>query len=99
MIVRHLDDNKLNNHVSNLAWGSHMDNVRDAMRNNKIRKGDSHHATKLFEKQREYARFAYAMGWSQGDIAKQLGVSGPTITYIVSGRPRDSRRRQFGGKA
>lgn len=32
-LVRHLDDVKTNNHVSNLAWGTHSDNARDAIRN------------------------------------------------------------------
>lgn len=32
-IVRHLDDDRHNNHVSNLAWGTQMDNRRDAALN------------------------------------------------------------------
>jgi len=32
-LVRHLDDVKENNHVSNLAWGTHADNMQDAIRN------------------------------------------------------------------
>lgn len=34
--VRHLDDNKLNNHVSNLAYGTPKDNVDDAKRNGHV---------------------------------------------------------------
>lgn len=36
-IVRHLDDNPDNNHVSNLAWGSQKDNMQDAIRNKTFR--------------------------------------------------------------
>jgi hypothetical protein len=32
-IVRHLDDNKLNNTLDNLAWGNQQDNTDDAVRN------------------------------------------------------------------
>lgn len=32
-LVRHLDDVKENNHVRNLAWGTHEDNAQDAIRN------------------------------------------------------------------
>lgn len=32
-IVRHIDDNPDNNHVSNLAWGTQKDNMQDAIRN------------------------------------------------------------------
>lgn len=42
--VRHLDDNKLNNSLSNLAWGTVGDNVRDMFRNGKniTLKGSEH---------------------------------------------------------
>lgn len=32
-LVRHWDDDKANNHVSNLLWGTHSDNRQDAVRN------------------------------------------------------------------
>lgn len=32
-LVRHLDDNKSNNTVGNLAWGTHSDNRNDSVRN------------------------------------------------------------------
>lgn len=32
-LIRHLDDNPLNNHVSNLAWGTHSENGRDTVDN------------------------------------------------------------------
>lgn len=32
-IVRHLDDNKLNNLLGNLAWGTDLDNKKDMIRN------------------------------------------------------------------
>lgn len=34
-IVRHLDDNKENNEISNLAWGTDKDNAADALKNGK----------------------------------------------------------------
>lgn len=34
-IVRHLDDNKLNNTLSNLAWGTASDNQKDSVINKK----------------------------------------------------------------
>ena len=33
-VVRHLDDDKDNNQLSNLAWGTIKDNIDDAIRNN-----------------------------------------------------------------
>lgn len=34
-LVRHWDDDKTNNHVSNLLWGTYADNQADAIRNGK----------------------------------------------------------------
>jgi hypothetical protein len=34
MLIRHLDDNPLNNRASNLAWGTQADNIADAERLN-----------------------------------------------------------------
>lgn len=32
MVTRHLDGDPANNHLSNLAWGTHAENVADKMR-------------------------------------------------------------------
>lgn len=34
-LVMHLDDNPLNNHVSNLRWGTHKENLESALLNGK----------------------------------------------------------------
>jgi len=41
-LVRHLDDDPANNHVSNLAYGDAADNARDTVRNGNFRNGTSH---------------------------------------------------------
>ena len=35
-IVRHMDDNPSNNHVSNLAWGTQTDNMQDCVRHGRL---------------------------------------------------------------
>lgn len=35
-IVRHMDDDPLNNHVSNLAWGTQMDNMQDCVKHGRL---------------------------------------------------------------
>lgn len=40
--VRHLDGNKLNNHRSNLAWGTSRDNAADRERHGRTSRGDRH---------------------------------------------------------
>lgn len=36
-LVRHLDTDKTNNHVSNLAWGTHSDNMKDMWKDKRER--------------------------------------------------------------
>ena len=45
IVVRHLDDNPLNNHYSNLKWGTHRENTYDAIRNGNI----------VYDENRKYA--------------------------------------------
>lgn len=48
-IGRHLDDDRTNNHISNLAWGYHEDNVSDAKRNESYAVGSAIACAKLTE--------------------------------------------------
>ena len=41
-VVRHLNDNKLDNRLENLAWGTYKDNMQDAIKNGKTLKGEKH---------------------------------------------------------
>lgn len=41
-LVRHLDDDKTNNHVDNLAWGTPAQNMQDKIRNGYKRERPSH---------------------------------------------------------
>lgn len=50
-VGRHLDDDRANNHISNLAWGSFQDNADDAKRNGKTAIGEDVFASVLTEKQ------------------------------------------------
>lgn len=47
MVCRHLDGNKTNNHVSNLAWGTPKENSQDMILHGTSRKGDKHNMAKL----------------------------------------------------
>lgn len=68
-VVRHLDDNKLNNALSNLCWGSYSDNVQDAKANGLVR---SKHVVQLRDGVivQEFA--------SLTDAAKAIGLAFPS---------------------
>lgn len=63
-IARHLDDDRQNNHISNLAWGDHEDNCNDALRNECYAKGADVGSAKLTEKQVKKFAEAYKRGYS-----------------------------------
>lgn len=87
MVVRHLDDNRMNNHLSNLAYGSNMDNVLDALRNGRIKRlGVSimdeitiDWFKQMWEMQTSINRIAFIFGVGTSvvsNMAKRLGLPG-----------------------
>jgi hypothetical protein len=78
MIVRHLDDDALNNHPSNLEVGTVQDNSDDCTRNG------TRHTTLTYDEVREIlildAHFRHA------EIARFYGVAQSTVYDIVNNR-------------
>lgn len=86
MICRHLDDNKLNNCVSNLAYGTYLDNSQDAIRNRKTIRGDKSPSSKLSWDIVAEIRKRVADGEQQKLLAKEFGVCVWTIYDVVQMR-------------
>jgi hypothetical protein len=85
-IIRHLDDDKENNQVSNLAYGTDYDNKQDAIRNDKIPKGEKHGCAKLTQVEvNEIRNTEYYYGCIE-TLAKEYDVSRSTISSIRTGR-------------
>ena len=85
-VLRHLNDNKLDNRVENLAWGTYSDNRQDAIRNDRLRpqKGVARYNAKLTEDDVREIRRLYATGkFTQQELALQLGVVRSVISNIV----------------
>lgn len=85
LVIRHLDDNPLNNHVDNLRWGTQKQNMEDARKNGKLR-GSSCKASraKLSKKDLILIFKLKAKGLYYKDIAKRLGVSVGTIGRVIN---------------
>ena len=91
MECRHLDDDKLNNNLSNLQWGTRLENMADAVRNAKMSKGEGHWLAKLTEKNICEIKRLYSEGsHDQNDLAKMFDVNQTGISKIV--RDEDMER-------
>lgn len=85
-IVRHLDDNRLNNNLNNLAWGNQKDNAKDAIINGKLLVGTYTKQSKLTERDILLAARMRKEGLTHQQIADILGVARSVITALLSGK-------------
>lgn len=91
-IVRHMDDNPLNNHVSNLAWGTQVDNMQDCVRHGRL-VGDTRPAIEAKKKRvvarsldgSEMIEFA-----SMNEAARALNLWPQHISSVVAGKLRQT---------
>lgn len=83
LIVLHHDDDPTNNRLSNLRYGTHVDNEADKDRHGRVSWGESRPAAKLTEADvreiRKSERGFY-------ELARQYGVAASTIWQVRSGR-------------
>jgi hypothetical protein len=86
-VVRHLDGNKLNNRMENLAYGTAADNSAD-----EVRLGRTNPATRTNKRRRltvtavRSIREDKAVGCRNVDLAKKYGVSSELISAVTNGR-------------
>lgn len=76
MECRHLDGDRANNVLSNLAWGTKAENEADKQRHGRIRR------RLTLEQVRDIRRRA-AAGESRRAIAKAFGIAHTTVNHIV----------------
>lgn len=96
-VVRHLDDDRLNDNADNLSWGSRSDNSKDAVKNGRCkaaengrksaskRSGDRHYLARLSWDDVDAIRSASNSGVKGVDLSRQYGVSPMTISDILRG--------------
>jgi len=90
-VVMHLDDDKVNNHVENLRWGTQKDNIRDMYSKgrggDKGLKGEKNPLSKLTEANvREIRRLLAEGEKNQTEIGEMSGVSKALISQIKTGK-------------
>lgn len=83
MECRHRDNNRANNELSNLHWGTHADNIRDKIAHGTIIKGEQHHASKLTVADVIDIRAKYEAGQNYDAIAAEKNVTRGAIILVV----------------
>lgn len=83
-LVRHLDGNPKNNHISNLRFGTVLDNMRDKRRHGRQTKRESHPPAKLTES--DVMEIKKLIGKvSLREIGRRYGVTHTTIRRAANG--------------
>ena len=80
-VARHLDDDRRNNCLPNLTYGTQKDNIHDALHN-----GSCPGRTKLVPAQVQEIRRLGQLGLTQGKIAKRFPIGRTTVGDILRGR-------------
>jgi hypothetical protein len=86
MECRHLDGCPTNNVLSNLKWGTKVENMADQVRHGTLAIGERSGHAKLTEEQVKEARSMIQAGMTHKSIAALFNVSRPAITQLWSGR-------------
>ena len=82
--VLHKCDNPRCVNVSHLFLGTQADNIHDKLQKGRQPRGEAHYQHKLRDADIVAIRQAYATGrYTQTEIGRIYGVSGPTVHYIV----------------
>lgn len=83
MECRHLDGNPQNNSLSNLTWGTHLENMDDMVRHGHCCNGEKSHHAKLTDAEVLAIRdIKTYLGWSHNRVAKFFNVSKSTVSLI-----------------
>jgi len=82
-VARHLDGNKLNNHIENLVWGTHKENRADMVRHGTVLNGEKHWKVRLNELQVRIIRRCKSL--SAKFIGSIFDVNRETIYSIWNG--------------
>jgi hypothetical protein len=85
-LVRHLNDNRLDNHVENLAWGTQKQNMSDAIINGKLPTGTDCSQSVLSERDILLIARMEKEGLTRAMIARIIGVNVSVVNALLRGK-------------
>lgn len=86
LMIRHLNGDRKDNRIENLAYGTAQENAEDTVRHGRTNRGEKCPASKLTEEQVVEIKRRLAAGEKQKNLAKEFGVHNVTINGIAHGR-------------
>jgi len=84
-VVRHYDGNQLNNHLSNLRYGTRKENAADSFRHGTFALGEVNGKSKLSADQVHEIRRMLVEGRTRRDIGGAFGISHTNVNSIANG--------------
>ena len=85
-LVRHLNDNRLDNRVENLAWGTQRQNMSDAIINGKLPTGTNCSQSALSERDILLIARMENEGLTRAVIARIIGVNVSVVNALLRGK-------------
>lgn len=82
MECRHLDGNPANNHVDNLRWGTHVDNMADRKAHGTNTTGEKHHKAQLTADDVYEIRRRCGSGEPVAKVARDYQMSWSAVDHI-----------------
>lgn len=82
---RHLDGDKLHNHITNLCWGTKLENAADRDRHGRQYRGERHPQAKLTYEIAAQIRRLASQGRRHVDLAAEFGISTGLVSYVRRG--------------
>lgn len=86
-VICHKDDNKLNNYVNNLKYGTYSQNGKDAVKNGKLKSGEDSPVAKLSNADVDTIRYlVLSLGKTHKEVGDIFGVARTTVSGIINSR-------------
>lgn len=84
LVCRHLDGNKDNNCLSNIALGTQQENINDKLKHGTVPRGEDHYRTSITEKDVFKIRELRAKGFTCSEIASQFNIGHQHVSRIAA---------------
>ena len=84
--TRHLNGIRADNRLSNLAWGTRIENAQDKRQHGTMCFGEKHGRSKITEAQAIEIIKKYSSGYTQVSLAQEYGIYQTKISALITGK-------------